>query len=177
MSDIATLATDRSADVIAFERIVHASPAFDKRSLEPGKNYGIGAMRMWFVLKGPHGAIKFQIGTDWHLPHVIKEWRGGSYHNRRVSAWGIDYHSPKPMYEGHTPTSGECEYVDGGKCYFDVGIGWAEEHWLPGFIYGGTKWLWAELEKEYRSRFLGEEVIYDDHHDLPGIGDHFYEDS
>lgn len=162
---------------LTFERIVTASPAFDKRPQNPGDpNYGVGAMRMAFVLKGPHGAMQFQIGTDWYLPHVIAEW--GSHPIRitdRVSAWGIDYHSPKPMYEDQPVCSDECEYVD-GPCYFDGGIGWAEEHWLPGFIHGGTKWLWAELEKEYRHRFLDEAVIYDDQHDLGSIGASFYAD-
>lgn len=58
-----------------FERIVDIRPAFDKRDPDPAKDYGIGACRIAFVLKGPKGAVQFVIGTDWYLPHTQRQNR------------------------------------------------------------------------------------------------------
>ena len=139
-----------------FEKIVWVSPAFDKRDDDPAKNYGVGACRVTFILKGALGAVQFMIGTNWHLPHVQREKRSWQhdYETRfdkiYPEGWDVGYHSPKPMYDDHKPMA-KCDVID-GDCYYDGSSLWADE-WIEDFLKGGTDWLWPKLEEVYRERF------------------------
>jgi hypothetical protein len=98
-----------------FERITEWEPAFDRRSSNPKKNYGIHGVSMRWVLKGSKGAIQFVVYTQWMLPHVYQEqiekfklvcatepdkiemdlkifWQ--------PMAADLGYHSKVPMYDG-----------------------------------------------------------------------------
>ena len=139
-----------------FEKTVLVSPAFDKRSADPKKNYGIGACRITFILKGPLGAVQFMVGTDWYLPSTQREKRGWQYDYDakfdKIKPYGGDvgYHSPKPMYEGQDKMA-RCDIFPGG-CYYD-GSSLRADEWVPRFLAGGTDWLWPALEEEYREQF------------------------
>lgn len=145
-----------------FERIVWVSPAYDKRSDDPAKNYGICACRITFILKGPLGAIDFMIGTDWYLPETQREKRSWQQqYDRRFDkikpdGWDVGYHSPKPMYEGQEPLHHDCDLIDGGVCYYD-GSGLQAQEIIPDFLAGGTEWLWPYLEGRYRDQFEGDQ--------------------
>jgi hypothetical protein len=145
-----------------FERIVTVRPAFEKRDPDPAKDYGIGACKITFILKGPKGATQFMIGTDWYLPHLQHEHRASNYemavkYNQiQPQGWDVGYHSPKPMYDSHTAMDHACDLVEGGKCFYD-GSSLRADEWIPKFIRGGTDWLWPALEEEYRYRFEREE--------------------
>lgn len=144
------------------EHIITLEPAWDKRSDVPSKNYGVHGVTLRMVVKGPLGATQFLLYTNWQLPHVTKEqldnprWPLDKTAVRAVwqpLAADVGYHSPKPMYEDHSPMSGECEYVPGGVCYYD-GSGlraqeWYEQKLLP----GGSDAIWEALEEEYEDRF------------------------
>jgi hypothetical protein len=140
------------------EKIVWVSPAFDKRSDDPKKNYGIGSCRITFILKGPLGAVQFMVGTNWHLPRVQREKRDWQHDfNTRFDkinpeGWDVGYHSPKPMYDDQTPVA-SCDLFD--PCYYDGSSLMADE-WVPHFIEGGTDWLWPKLEEQYRETFCPE---------------------
>lgn len=138
-----------------FERIVKISGAYDKRHPDPSKNYGICGCIIWFILKGPKGAVHFQIGTDWHLPEVQRELMNRFPRDGLVQprGWDVGYHSPKPMYEGQS-SLGSCDIL-GCECYYD-GSSLLADEWVPDFIAGGTDWLWPRLEQEYKERFEGE---------------------
>lgn len=41
---------------ILLERIILTKPPFNKQHPDPSKNYGVGAMLIWFVLKGEKGS-------------------------------------------------------------------------------------------------------------------------
>lgn len=92
------------------EKIVRFKAAYDKRHVDPKKNYGIHGLQIFFVLKGKLGAISFSLSTNWQLPHVQKEWesKDGEFsmfrdlHTPRAS--DISYHSPIPMFEGQRQT-------------------------------------------------------------------------
>ena len=135
-----------------FERIVTCSPAFDKRSKDPKKNYGIGGMQIKFLLKGPLGIIQFLISTGWFLPETQRQNREWQYdHDVKFDkinpeGWDIGYHSPKPMYNDHT--SMDCDLMPSGKCYYD-GSSLRATEMITDFLAGGTEWLWKELEEEY----------------------------
>lgn len=110
---------------MAFERIVLFRPAYDKRSNDPKKDYGINGVEMLMVLKGPEGAVQFLLLTNWQLPHINKEFEDRpplpdlpppvfdipGYRPRfsmkhllcRPMPADLGYHSPKPMYEGQEP--------------------------------------------------------------------------
>lgn len=138
-----------------FERSVDFLPAYDK-----GKEYGIGAMKVRFVLKGPKGAVQFLISTGWFLPHTQRKNREWQYdfdkRFNKINPEGYDlgYHSPVPMYEGQTAI-GKCDVV-GGECYYD-GSTLNAEAWIEPFLNGGTEWLWPRMEQEYRQYFEGVE--------------------
>ena len=140
-----------------FERIVTVSPAFDKRDPIPSKNYGIGACRITFVLKGSRGAVQFMFGTNWYVPsareHLKKFPPGYRDLQQKPEGWDIGYHSPKPMHKGQTPIKSKCQFVKGGKCYYD-GSGLRADEWVEDFVAGGTEWLWKKLEEEYRHWFV-----------------------
>lgn len=137
-----------------FEQIVFVSPAYDKRDPDPSKNYGIGACRITFILKGPLGAVQFMIGTNWYPPHVQREKRDWQrdfdtrFDKIHPQGWGIGYHSRVPVYEGQEPLKHDCDLVEGGTCYYD-GSGLQAEEMIPHFIAGGTDWLWPELRRRY----------------------------
>ncbi len=135
-----------------FEKIVNVEPAYDKRSSDPKKNYGIGSCRITFILKGEKGAVQFMIGTNWYTPSAREHLL--AFPNRekqKPDGWDVGYHSPKPMYDEQTPMSGEC-HILGGECYYD-GSGMLADEWVEDFVAGGTEWLWPKLEEQYHMRF------------------------
>jgi len=144
-----------------FERIIEFSPAWDKRSDVPGKNYGIHAVEIRFVLKGKKGAIQFLVGTDWYLPHNQKEIGGtirgiNSISERQPRGWDVGYHSPKPMYEGQVSMNEGCPYLDGKDCYYD-GSGLRADEWVDKYLLKeGSDAVWRAMEREY-VRVFGSE--------------------
>lgn len=141
----------------AFTRIVTVSPAYDKRSTDKSKDYGIGSCRITFVLKGAKGAVQFMIGTNWYVPtareHLLRFAHTQSDCLKMApEGWDVGYHSLVPMYQGQEPMGRDCELVEGGKCFYD-GSGLRADEWVPLFVAGGTDWLWPKLEEEYRAFF------------------------
>ena len=140
-----------------FEKIVWVQPAFDKRDPDPKKDYGIGACRIVFILKGPLGAVQFMIGTRWHLPHIQRDkrqWQHDSdtrFDRIYPGGWDLGYHSIKPMYDGQKPME-RCDVLD-VPCYYDGSSLMADEM-VGDFLSGGTKWLWPKLEEYYNETFV-----------------------
>ena len=146
-----------------FERIVECEPAYDRRNPDSSKDYGIGAVRIRFVLKGPKGSVQFLIGTDWYLPAIQPEidakdraWDRANppiRHRVRPNGWDVGYHSPRPRYKGQNPMDGKCEYVQGGKCYYD-GSGLRADEWVKDILLPqGSDGVWKALETEYHVLF------------------------
>lgn len=146
-----------------FERRIEMSPSFNRLNDDPAKNYGIGAVRIWFYLIGPKGAVQWQIGTEWYVPSAQEHLRrvdpgrrhrnilGGNEY--QPQAWDLGFHSPKPMYEGQEPMlGGEPCPVIGVPCYYDGSTLNAERLILP-FLEGGSEAVWKELESYYHDIF------------------------
>lgn len=149
-----------------FERTINFIPAFDKRHADPAKNYGIGGVRIRFVLKGSLGAMQFVIETNWQLPHVQEEvdrkpfdW-GLPYFRHKSMASDVGYHSPKPMYEDQKPMD-HCDVLADGKCYYGGSSLYAEETAFPILLKEGSDGIWKFLENEYRERFQEKEFTHD----------------
>lgn len=135
------------------EQTITFQPAFDKRHSDPKQNYGIGAMKIRFVLKGTKGATQFVMSTGWYLPHVSREPgnRIREYDLDKPEGYDIGYHSPKSIYGDESPLTEDCEVI-GGQCFYD-GSTLAAQDFLPQFIAEGEAAVWARLEQEYTSRF------------------------
>lgn len=132
------------------QRIVKFSKAFDKRNPEPSKNYGVGGVNCWMILKGEKGAVQFAFTTGIYLPHVLDEWEAKGYANKPMGM-DVGYHSPTPMYEGQTQMD-NCDLSPEGKCYYD-GSGLRGEDWFKIFMEEGDEAIWKLLEEDYKERF------------------------
>lgn len=141
-----------------FEQIVKVTPAFDRRHADPDKNYGIGACRIIFILKGERGAVQFMIGTNWLLPDLQHDPKltdaERSMQDRfgliQPRGWDVGYHSKTARYEGQPKR--DCDLFESGSCFYDGSMLLAEE-WVPEFLAGGTDWLWPRLESLYHDTF------------------------
>lgn len=140
-----------------FEKIVQFTPAFDKRHPDPSRNYGIGSVRIRFILKGEKGAVQFYCSTKWYLPETIKEYRNSKgvelLDNKEedcsgISAWDLGYHSPKPMFKGQT--SDACDILEKGECYYD-GSGLNAFPLAETLVREGSDGIWKKLEEYYES--------------------------
>lgn len=132
------------------QRIVKFSKAFDKRSPVPSKNYGVGGVNCWMILKGDKGAVQFAFSTGIYLPHVLDEWEAKHY-SPKPMGFDVGYHSPTPMYEGQTEMD-NCGLLPNGKCYYD-GSGLRGDEWFKIFMEEGDEAIWKLLEEDYKERF------------------------
>lgn len=154
-----------------FEKIVNFTPAFDGRpgsfqewrtaGMKPSDgtsktNYGIGGVDIHFVLKGSKGAMVFSLLTDWYPPHVQDEQQIKSQQHfiHKPFGSGVDYHSPKPRYEGQRASPGECKYVPKGcSCYCD-GSSLLAQEWVDTILLKeGSEGVWKALEARYYEYF------------------------
>lgn len=130
----------------AFERIVRVTPAYDRRD----EGFGIGSVRMVFILKGPEGAVQFAIGSEWYLPEThehLMRFRHIREPKLLPSGWGVACHTKEETYAGQT--NEPCDLLDGGRCFYSESLCMADD-WMPDFVAGGTDWLWPRLEQQYR---------------------------
>lgn len=141
---------------VKFERQIIISPAFDKRSPIPSKDYGIGSMDIFFVLIGKKGATSCIIGTDIFLPETIKEYREKGNSNLpppinlrkdvALTGYSIDVHSKKPQYDGQQ--KGKCGFI--GKYCYCGGSFLRAEKFGEVLLRNGSDTIWKILEQEYK---------------------------
>ena len=134
------------------ERITEIEPAWDKRSADPNKNYGISAVTLRFVLKGELGAVQFVIFTGWYLPEIRDEKGLSLTSIRTPMAYDLGYHSPKPMYDGQQKMTEKCPCLNGKPCYYD-GSTLNAEPVLDIMVRQGGEAMWKELENAYLGWF------------------------
>lgn len=140
----------------ALEHRVEIAPAYDLRSQDPKKNFGVHGVEMRFLVIGLEGAVQFLLCTNWHLPHVQEEldrrlesrFPHLSCHPRPTD---LGYHSRSPMWEGQEPIGEDCPYV-GGTCYYDGSSLNADEFYRVLVAEGGDA-MWAKLEAYYHATF------------------------
>lgn len=144
-----------------FERIVKITPAFDKRDIDPKKNFGIGSMIIYFLLKGKKGIVQFAVMTNLHLPEVTDEFEklgkklniSPSIFEKNFNGWfpfDLGYHSTKPHYKRNKRL--KCEYMDSGYCYYS-GSSLAAQVPMEILVKEGSDGLWEFLEKRYKNFF------------------------
>lgn len=152
-----------------FEKIVNFSKPYDKRHEDPKKNYGIGSIRIWFILKGKKGAVQVLFNTPFYLPKTIDEYkkignkgqtapsdlRDEDGHAKGFDCWDVGYHSPKPMYKGHSKS--DCNIFKKGFCYYDgSSLRGRDDCLVEKFYENGQDAIWSYLEDYYYSVFGGE---------------------
>lgn len=139
------------------ERIVQFTPAFDHRKENP--NRGRGTVELFMTVKGDRGAVTFHMFTGWHL----KETADADSERITYSPTDIKVlfrpgpselatHSPIPR-AGSSETDGACPYVDGGKCYQDIGYSIADPI-FDALIREGSDAVWPLLEARYKEEFV-----------------------
>lgn len=144
----------------AFEKITKVRLPFDKRHKNPSKNYGIHALDIWFILKGPKGAVQYAVTMPVFLPHVRKELerKPDAYEFlNEIRGFDVGYHAKEPQFDSQRPM-GSCdvypELKDG--CFYD-GSSLVSDKWTETIFSTTGKnpedVLWSLLEDEYVARF------------------------
>lgn len=139
------------------KRIIEFLPAWDKRSPNPEKNYGLHGVEMRWYIKGSLGIIQFVLYTNWQLPKVQKEIDSYPpnimlpYLLHKPLPADIGYHSPKARYKGQE--SMKCSLLPQGKCYYD-GSSLRASNVFDLLCSKGDKAVWEYLEAEYKDIFL-----------------------
>jgi hypothetical protein len=143
------------------ERAVVFQPGYSgDRTADPRHSYGVHGMEITWFLRGPAGAVQFQIFTNW-VPGELSPGHGLPPAGRRFERlpfehypMGTDlgYHSPVPHYE-EQPGRDDC-HILAGRCYYD-GSGLAADRLVKEFVVKGEPAVWAELESYYAETLAG----------------------
>lgn len=133
-----------------FKTHIEIQPAFDKRDPNPSKDYGIGSVKIRFVLRGEKGAVIFSCSTGMYLPQQVKEHGHDEWKKWQPMGYGVWYCTTTPI-EGVEPRK-NCENLDGKDCYGD-GSCLASDEVMPILISEGSEGLWKKL-KEYYNDWL-----------------------
>lgn len=137
-------------------------PGFDKRDLDPKKNYGIHGCTVLFYVINPQRtrAVQFMCYTDW-LPRKVQDETlhdplSGRYKVIQevvgVQPMGADrgYHSATKRYSDQKPM--DCNILKGGKCYYD-GSSLAAEDVRDTMLAEGSDGVWRVMEEYYHQVF------------------------
>ena len=146
------------------EKITKFIPAFDKRSDDPKKDYGIGCVNCFMVLKGKKGAVHFMFMTGMFLPETMLEYIKDKRGLAKLTSYGkgyfslndpmgcdVGYHSSKKMFDNQTISQKKCEWID-GPCYCD-GSAMEGDRWMDILLRNGSDKIWEMLEEDYYDRF------------------------
>jgi hypothetical protein len=116
-------------------------PAWDRRSTDTSKDYGIHCAELVFYVKGLKGAVTFVIYTGWYLP---KNQQGSL-----PAAMGADisYHTRSKQYDGQLARE-NCSYLDGATCYSD-GSSLSADELFDKFVAEGEDVVWSTLMEWY----------------------------
>ena len=81
-------------------RVFASAPAFDRRSADPAKNFGIGGVTLRWAVVGPLGAVSWSVLTRWYLPQVLEEIKA-RFEPRDVmpTAGAVSYHAVARRYD------------------------------------------------------------------------------
>lgn len=148
-----------------FERIIQTSPPFDKRSDVSGKNYGVGALQLRFVLKGREGAVQILFGTKLYLAKQMKEWKNKEknflFYNdddESIDCWDVGFHSKKKPDYMQICDKRDCDIL--GKCYYDgSSLRGRDDKVVENYIEHGDEWIWKYLEDYYKSVFFTKDAV------------------
>lgn len=145
------------------ERATVFQPGFNsKPTVDPRKDYGVSGMEITWYLRGPKGAIQFQLYTDWTPGRVypghglMPDLSCGHYRKSLDGEWEsmypmgaeLGYHARNPQFPDQGPLTDECRIL-GGTCYYDGSV-MAAHDLAKRFVVHGEPVIWAVLEDRYR---------------------------
>ncbi len=153
------------------KRIIKFTPAYDKRSDNPKKNYGIGSMSIRFILEGKEGAVQVVLNTPFFLPETVEEYKKIGNKNktqpsdlrddykgkpRGFDCWDVGFHSKKKLSYMSKEDENECDIL--GKCYYDgSSLRGMNDKVAELFMEKGEEFIWNYLEDYYMEVF-GKEI-------------------
>lgn len=117
-----------------------------------GRDYGIGAMNILFLLHGPRATIQFRMSTGWVPEKVpVPGYSFFEWFHRAPTGFDLGYHADAPLHE-YTTRMEKCPYREAGSCWYD-GSGLRADHLLERFMFEGDAAVWAQLEEDYLDQF------------------------
>lgn len=158
--------TKRGSTPTEFSRRVVVTPAFHRVHADPRQDYGVGSADLVFVLRGPLGAISWEVFTSWMLPETWEWWA-----KRRDTPGDSMFGQPMPdsvpksglvtLHAAATSREHEnrrlhdtCDWVD-GPCWSEIlSCGWGDAL-LTTLIAEGDGPVWPRL-REFYDRYLAE---------------------
>jgi hypothetical protein len=143
---------------MTFQFEVKFTPSYDTRGEKP--NYGQHPMVMFFVLKGPEGAIVMELNTGWLLSEA-KNWTFPhsemKYNIHQPYVPEVYLHRHVNSNDLHTDVNemrDDCGWLDGATCIPERIAGSSEGHlWLLCLIAEGAKGIEAKMTEVYNERF------------------------
>ena len=135
-----------------FERKIAFVPAFDKRDLDPRKNYGVHGAEIRFTLRDTEtkDVLCFVLYTNWMTRDVQVEtdarYPGGSfpYMFHKPQPAGCDLHLAKKPNVDYASYREHCE-LTGGECWCD-GTAITDDLFYT-LVEQGEEAFWAFMEK------------------------------
>jgi hypothetical protein len=149
-----------------FKRLVRVTPAMHRVHSDPVKDYGVTSCEMVFVLRGPLGAISYEVLTGWMLPKTWAWWE-----KRRHMPGDAMYGHPRPdskpfggglflhaatfsSEHDHRVVHEPCEWV-AGPCWTEIISYQRGDALMARLIAKGDRAVWMELRMLY-DRHLAE---------------------
>lgn len=152
----------------AGERRIDAAAAFDKRSEDPKKDYGIHGVEFRFSLVRSAAAVSFGISTGWYLPETVgDEGESSSLYRDALRKGFAAISGPMPtgMYfhvaEPHRDYLREqeprdCDLLPDGRCWGDVTFTGSDRPFFA-LVEGGLEAMWGALAVELDAFCADEE--------------------
>jgi hypothetical protein len=119
-----------------------------RRTRGNGSDYGIGSMKMRFLLHGPLATVQFLFSTGLVPEQVPGDYQAKWWH-RDPMGFDVGYHADAPQYEGQEDSGHmDCAYRGSGKCFYD-GSGLMAEDFVPILLMDGHGGVFRALQDYY----------------------------
>jgi hypothetical protein len=108
-----------------------------------------------YLLTGEHGTVEFLLMQPHEGIATLWPETGGWY------SGGIAHHAPFPYQDGQESRHDPCEYVPGGRCFYDVTY-WHRSHELLRRWWDAGRddeVIWQEAEDRYLAFFVARELL------------------
>ncbi|MEV0149709.1 MULTISPECIES: hypothetical protein [unclassified Nonomuraea] len=106
-----------------------------------------------YLLTGEHGTVEMLLMKP---PAEAFLWpETGGWHGA-----GVAYHAPFPFQDDQEPRQEPCEYVLGGRCFYDVTYSHPEDLTRAWWEAGrDDEMIWREAEDRYLAFFTARELL------------------